>query len=88
MSKWFEIIIDELYEEQAVNKIISVDSIKERFYNNLIEQFMCSLSTLLFKFLINKCAGQIVEPHSLLINPPSDTNWAVKQKEWEKFVQE
>ena len=33
-------------------------------------------------------AGHIVEPRPLLRAPPSNTNWAEKQKQWEKFIAE
>ena len=52
MSKWFEKIADDFCEE----------IVKEKFYIDLTEQFMCSLPTLLFKFLIEKGVGHIIEP--------------------------
>ena len=88
MSEWFERIANDFCEERFVEERISVDSIKERFYNNLTEQFMCSFLTLLFKFVIHRGVGHNVEPRPLLITPPSNTNWEAKQKECEKFVQE
>ena len=42
----------------------------------------------MFKFLIDKGVGHIVEPPPLLIEPPPNTNWAEKQKAWEKFIAE
>ena len=54
------------YEEQAVEDRTSVETVKEKFYTNLTEQFMFSLPTLLFKFLIEKGVGHIVEPHPSL----------------------
>ena len=88
MSEWFERIVDEFCEERVVDERVSVDSIKERFYNDLNEHFLCSLPTLLFKFLINEGVGHIFEPRPLLIEPPSNTTWAENQKEWENFVEE
>ena len=67
---------------------VSIKSIEKRFYNNFTEQFICSLLTLLFKFLIDRGVGHIVEPRPSLIEPPSNTNWAEKQKAWEKFIAE
>ena len=52
LSKWFEKITDEFCEEQAVEERTSVETIQKKFYTDLIEQFFCSLPTLLFKFLI------------------------------------
>ena len=74
LSEWFEIITDEFYEEQAVEERVSVESIEKRFYIDFIEQFLCSLPTLLFKFLIERGLGHIVKPRPLLTEPPSNTN--------------
>ena len=87
-SEWFEKITDDFCEEQAVEDITSVETVKEKFYIDLTEQFLCSLLTLLFKFLIEKGAGHIVEPHPSLHELPSNSNWAEKQRKWEKFIVE
>ena len=63
MSEWFEKIADDFCEEQAVEDRTSVEIVKEKFYTDLTKQFMCSLPTLLFKFLIEKGVGHIIEPH-------------------------
>ena len=47
---------------------------------------MSSLLTLLFKFLIEKGVGDIVEPLPSLREPPQNSNWVEKQKKWEKFI--
>ena len=62
MSEWFEKITDEFCEEQAVEDRTLVEFVKNKFYIDLTEQFLCSLPTLLFKFLIEKGVGHIVEP--------------------------
>ena len=73
LSKWFKKITDDFCEEQAEEDRTSMETIKEKFYTNLIEQCFCSLLTLLFKFLIEKGVGHIVEPypslHGLPLNP-------------------
>ena len=74
MSEWFEKIIDDFCEEQAVEDRTSVETVKEKFYTDLTEQFLCSLLTLLFKFLINKGAGHIIEPRPSLHESPSKSN--------------
>ena len=74
LSEWFENITDEFYEEQAIEEITSVETIQKKFYIDLTEQFLCSLLTLLFKFLIEKGVGHIVEPCPLLRKPPQNTN--------------
>ena len=50
LSQWFEKIVDDFYEEQAVKDRTSVETDKEKFYTDFTEQFLCSLPTLLFKF--------------------------------------
>ena len=86
LSEWFEKIVDEFCEEQAVEERNSVETIQNKFYTYLTEQFLCSLPTLLFKFLIEKGVGPIVEPRPLLHELRKNTNRAKKQKKWEKFV--
>ena len=86
--EWFEKITDELCEEQAVEDKTSVEAVNKKFYIELTKQFLCSLLTLLFKFLIEKGVGHIVEPHPSLHGPPLNPNWAEKQKRWEKIIAE
>ena len=74
LSEWFENITDEFYEEQAVEERTSVESVQKIFYIDLTEQFLCSLPTLLFKFLIEKGVVHIVEPHSSLHELPPNSN--------------
>ena len=88
LSKLFEKIADEFCEEQAVEDRTSMETVKKKFSTYLIEQFLCSLPTLLFKFLINKREGHIVKPRPSLHGPPLNPNWAKKQKRWEKFIAE
>ena len=88
LSEWFEKIADEFCQEQAIEERTSVETIQKKFYTYLIEQFLCSLPTLLFKFLIEKGVGHIVEPLPSLRGPPSNSNWEKKQKKWEKFIVE
>src|SRR5713226_3982474 len=88
LSEWFEKIADDFFEEQAVEDRMSVENVKEKFYIDFTEQFLCSLPTLLFKFLIENGAGHIVEPRPPLCKQPPNTNWAEKQRKWEKFIVE
>ena len=88
LSEWFEKIADDFCEEQAVEDRTSVETVRQKFFTEFTDQFLCSLPALLFKFLIEKGAGHIVEPRPLLLDPPSNTNWAEKQKQWEKFIAE
>ena len=52
LSRWFEKITDEFCEDQAIEERTSVETIQKKFYTDLTKQFLCSLPTLLFKFLI------------------------------------
>ena len=80
LFKWFEKIADDFCEEQAVEDRTSVETVKEKFYIDLAEQFLCSLQTLLFKFLIEKGVAHIVEPRPSLHELPTNSNWAEKQR--------
>ena len=86
--EWFKKIADDICEEQAVEDRTSVETVKDKFYIDLTEQFLCSLPTLLFKFLIEKGVGHIVKPCPSLHRLPLNPNWAEKQKRWEKFIVE
>ena len=88
MLEWFEKIANDFYEGQAVEDRTSVETVKEKLYTELTEQFFCSLPTLLFKFLIEKGVGHIVEPHPSLHGPPLNPNWVEKKNRWKKFIAE
>ena len=87
-SEWFEKIVDNFYEEQAVEDRTLVETVKEKFYTDLAEQFLCSLPTFLFKFLIEKGVAHIVEPRPSLHELETNSNWAEKQRKWEEFITE
>ena len=74
--------------EQVVEERVLVETIEKRFYTNFIEQFLCSLLNLFFRFLIDRGVGRIFKLRPSLIEPPSNTNWVEKQKAWEKFIAE
>ena len=78
LSEWFEKITDEFCEEQAMEERVSVESIEKRFYTDVTEQFLFSLPTLLFKFLIEKGVGHIIDPRPSLRKPPPNSNWVEK----------
>ena len=86
LSEWFEKIADNFFEEQEFEDITLMETVKEKFYTDLTKQFLCSLPTLLFKFLIEKGVGHIVEPRPSLHKLPSNSNWAEKQRKWEYFL--
>ena len=70
LSEWFDKITDDFCEEQEVEDRTSMETVKEKFYIDIIEQFLYSLLTLLFKFLIEKGVRHIVEPHPSLHELP------------------
>ena len=74
LSKWLEKIANEFCEEQAVEDRTLVETVKNKLYTDLTEHFLCSLSTFLFKFLIEKRVGHIVEPHPSLRGPSLNPN--------------
>ena len=74
LSEWFEKIVDDFCEEQAVEDRTLVETVKEKFYTDSTKQFLCSLLTLLFKFLIEKGVGHIVKPCPALHELPSNSN--------------
>ena len=78
LSEWFEKIADDFREEQEVEDRTSMETVKEKFYTYFTEQFLCSLPTLLFKFLIEKGTGHIIEPRPPLYEQPSNSNWEEK----------
>ena len=86
--EWFEKITDEFCEEQAIEERTSAETIQKKFYTDLTEQFLCSLPTLLFKFLIEKGVDHIVETHPSLHEPPPNSNSTEKHKKWEEFSAE
>jgi hypothetical protein len=57
LYEWFEKIINDFYEEQAIEEQTSFDEIKSRFYDDFHKIFFCIVPTLLFKFLIDKGVG-------------------------------
>ena len=74
LSEWFEKLADDFCEEQAVEDRTSVETVRQKFFTEFTDQFLCSLPTLLFKFLIEKGVGHIVKARPPLREPPSNTN--------------
>lgn len=72
LSEWVENIIDNFFEEQAIDERTSYDNIKYHFHNHFHESFLCTIPTLLFKLLINKGVAHIVGPRPPLVEPRLD----------------
>ena len=60
--KWVKKIADEFCEKQAIEDHTSFNNIKNKFHDDLHDSFLCTIPTLLFKFLINKGLSHIVKP--------------------------
>ena len=69
LSEWSKQIVDNFCKEQAINERASFDNIKSRFHDNFHESFLCTIPTLIFKFLINKGVAHIVKPRPPLVEP-------------------
>ena len=65
----------------------SFDQIKSIFHNDFHESFVCTIPTLLFKFLIDKDIAHIVKPRPPL-SIPCCTIWNTRKREWEKLIKE
>ena len=95
LLEWDEQIVDD-YEEQAIDERASFENIKSNFHDDFQESFLCTIPTLLFKFLINKGVAHIIEPRPPLVEPRSNNDrerirrWEkfVKNQEWKQFVEE
>ena len=85
LSEWVEQIVDDFCEEQVIDERASLDNIKIRFCDGFHESFLCTIPTLLFKFLIYKGVAHIVKPRPPLVEPWSN-NDRERIRWWEKFV--
>lgn len=87
LNKWVERIVEDYIEDQAVEYRESVQTIKNKFYMELHDGFLCTVRSLLHKFLLDKGIGDIVEYRPPLKNPPPNSNWQKRQEEWEVFLE-
>jgi hypothetical protein len=79
MNEWFDRIMQDYIEEQAIKDRESEQTIKNKFYTKLHDGFLCTVLSLLQKFLLDKGAGDIIEYRPLLKNPPPNSNWKERQ---------
>ena len=95
LSELVEQIVDKFYEEKAIDERASFDNIKSRFHDDFHENFLCTILTLLFKFLIDKGVAHIVEPQPPLIETRSNNDIEcikqlekfIKNQEWKQFIE-
>ena len=59
MYECLEKICDEFHEEQAIEKMTSLDDLEKIFYDDFHESFFVTIPKLLFKFLIEHGVGHI-----------------------------
>lgn len=85
LSEWVVQIVNELYKERAIDERASFDNVKSHFHEDLHEIVFCTISTLLFKLLIDKGVSHIVEPRPPLVDPWSNNDQECIKK-WEKFI--
>jgi hypothetical protein len=64
LHEWFERIVEYFISKQAIEDRTSLDKIKEKFYIDLHEGFMCTFLTLLHKFFLDKGVSDIVKYRS------------------------
>ena len=69
LLEWVKHIVDNFCKEQDIDERASYDNIKYHFHDDFHESFICTVPTLLFKFLIDKGVAHIGEPRPLLIEP-------------------
>jgi hypothetical protein len=60
-NEWFERIVRDYIEEQAIEYRESVETIKNKFYIELHDGFMCTIMSLLHKFLLDKGVRDIIK---------------------------
>lgn len=85
LCEWAKKIVDEFCEEQAIEERTSFNDVKNHFHDDLLENFLCIILILLFKFLVDKGVSHIVEPQPLLIEPRLNIGQE-RLRNWEKFV--
>lgn len=87
LCEWFEKIVNKFYEEQAIKECMSFDKINSKFHDDFHESFLCTIPTMLFKFLIDKGVAHIVKPRPPLAIPYF-AYWHTIIREWEIFIKE
>ena len=83
MNEWFESIVKDYTKEQAIEDIKWVETIKKKLYAKLHDDLLCTISSLLHKFLLKKGVRDIFEYWTLLSNSPPKWNRWENQEEWE-----
>jgi hypothetical protein len=61
LHKWVERIVKDYITYRAIEDRTSLNTVKEKFYIDLHEGFVCIVPRLLHKFMLDKGVGNIVE---------------------------
>jgi hypothetical protein len=61
LNEWFERIVCDYIEEQAIKDRSPVETVKEKIYTDLHDVFLCTIPSLLHKFLLDKGVRDIDE---------------------------
>ena len=73
-----EKVCDDFCEEQAIEDRTSLEEVERKFYTDLHERFLCSIPTLIYKFLVENVVDHIFEPQPPL-GTSASTNWKQKK---------
>jgi len=87
-NEWFERIVEYYIEYQAVEYRELVQNIKNKFYIELHYGFLYTIPSMLYTFLLDKGADDIVDYRPPLTNPPPNSNWRERQEMWEEFLED
>ena len=87
IPKWVEKIVNIFSKEKVIEEHTSFNDVKYIFHDNLHDTFLCTILTLLFKFIINKGISHIIEPWPPLAIPYF-TYWNQRKRNLEKFIKE
>ena len=86
LHDWLERIIEDYISEQAIEDWTSLEKIKENFYTKLHDGFLCTVPTLLHKFLLDKGVNDIVEYQTRIGTPLPNSNFQERDEKWEVFI--
>jgi hypothetical protein len=78
---------EEYIEDQAVEDRESVQTIKNKFYTELHDGFLCTVPSLLHKFLLDKGVKWHCRVPTPLEISPSKLQLEKRQEEWEVFLE-
>jgi hypothetical protein len=87
LHEWVERIVEDYITDQAIEDQTSLDTVKEKFYTDLHEGFLCTIPRLLHKFMLDKGVSDIVEYRPRLRIPLPNSNLEEKDEKWEEFLE-